>query len=248
MLAGAGALVVLAACGGSAQGTGGDATVTVLAAASLTESFTEIGAAFEAANPGVRVVFSFGPSSALVSQLIQGAPADVVATASASTMKSAVDASVVDTPREFASNSLLIAVPASNPAGITGIAGLAAPGVLVAVCEPQVPCGAAAQQVIGASGLPIQPVTFEPDVKAVVTKVSLDEVDAGMVYATDVTAAGGQVIGIPLPVELDVSVSYAIAAVSVSPVPDRARAFVDFVGGARAQRILAEAGFGPPNG
>ena len=236
-------VVACAPQGGSSEGR---VTVTVLAAASLTDGFTEIGTAFEQENPGVEVLFSFGPSSGVVNQVIEGAPADVLATANEVTMDRAVDAGVVGAARAFATNSLIVAVPATNPANISDLAGLAEPGLLVAVCEPQVPCGAAAQQVIDASGLPIQPVTFEVDVRAVLTKVVLDEVDAGMVYTTDVAAAGDAVIGIEIPANLASAVTYPIAAVADTGVPEEAQRFIDFVLSSRAQRILAEAGFGSP--
>lgn len=235
-------LLAVSGCGGGAA----DATdtVTVLAAASLTEGFTQIADAFEQANPGVRVMISFGPSSGLVSQVIEGAAADVLATANESTMAGAVDAGVVGVPRVFATNALAIAVPASNPAGITDIAGLAAPGVLVAVCEPQVPCGVAAEQVIAASGLAIEPVTYELDVKSVLSKVVLDEVDAGFVYATDIAAAGADVVEVAIPADAEVSVAYPIAVLAEPEQPEMAKAFVDFVLGEQGQGILAGLGFG----
>lgn len=227
--------------------SGGQSTeVTVLAAASLSDSFTEIGGLFEELNPGVTIVMSFGPSSGLVSQVIEGAQADVIATANASTMAQAQDAGVVGQPRIFATNALAIAVPAGNPAGITDILGLADPGVLIAVCEPRVPCGEAAQQVITASGLAIEPVTYEIDVKAVLSKVIVDEVDAGFVYATDVIAAGDDVRGVAIPADIGVSVAYPIAVVADASQADVARRFVDFVMSERAQQILAESGFGAP--
>jgi len=238
--------VLVTACAGGDDASGDEVTITVLAAASLTESFSEIGAAFEQANPGVRVVFSFGPSSGLVSQVIEGAVADVLATANETTMVSAVERQVVDQPRTFATNALTIAVPASNPAGITDITGLAQPDVLIAVCEPRVPCGSAAQQVMEASGLPIRPVTYEIDVKSVLSKVILDEVDAGMVYATDVIAAGDKVVGVPIPSEYSAGVTYPIAVITESPQPDAAVAFVEFTSSAAAQEIMARLGFGPP--
>ena len=235
-------LLAASGCGGGAA----DATdtVTVLAAASLTEGFTQIADAFEQANPGVRVVISFGPSSGLVSQVIEGAAADVLATANESTMAAAVGAGVVGAPRVFATNALAIAVPASNPAGITDMAGLAAPGVLVAVCEPQVPCGVAAEQVIAASGLAIEPVTYEIDVKSVLSKVVLDEVDAGFVYATDIAAAGADVVEVAIPADSEVSVAYPIAVLAEPEQPEMAKAFVDFVLGEQGQGILAGFGFG----
>ena len=220
-------------------------TVTVLAAASLTESFTEIQEAFQEANPDIEVQISFGPSSGLVSQVVEGVEADVLATANTATMEQVVQDGSVQQPVTFATNSLTVAVPAANPAGIDDFADLARPGVLVAVCEPRVPCGDAAQQVMAASGLPIEPVTYELDVKAVLAKVILDEVDAGMVYATDVMAAGSRVREVTIPADISVSVSYPIASIIDAPQEEAGQRFIAFVLGEQAQSILAADGFGP---
>lgn len=237
---------LLVGCAPAEGGADADATVVVLAAASLTGAFTEIGAAFEQVNPDVEVIFSFGPSSGLAAQLIEGAPADVLATANEATMSMAIDAGAVGPASAFATNVLAIAVPVANPAGIVDLAGLAEPGVLVAVCEPKVPCGTAAAQVIADSGLPIRPVTYDIDVKSVLTKVILDEVDAGLVYATDVAAAGDDVLGIALPADVAVDVTYPIAVATQTNQPDLAGRFRDFVLSASAQDALRQAGFGPP--
>lgn len=221
------------------------ATVTVLAAASLTESFTEIREAFQEANPDIEVEISFGPSSGLVSQVLEGVDADVLATANTATMEQAVQGGSVQQPVTFATNSLTVAVPAGNPAGIDDFADLARPGVLVAVCDPRVPCGDAAQQVMAASGLPIEPVTYELDVKAVLAKVILDEVDAGMVYVTDVVAAGSRVREVMIPADISESLSYPIASIVDAPQDGVGQRFIDFVLGEQAQSILAADGFGP---
>lgn len=240
----AGATIV--GCAGGEDASVDHTTITVLAAASLTESFTQIASAFEQANPGIEVIVSFGPSSGLVSQVVEGVAADVLATANESTMTAAVDAQVVGTPSIFATNSPAIAVPATNPAGITDITGLARPGVLVAMCEPQVPCGSAARQVIEASGLPIEPVTYEMDVKSVLSKVILDEVDAGMVFATDLIAAGDEVLGVPIPQDISTRVGYPIAAITDAQQGAAPADFIEFVLGDAGQDILAQFGFGPP--
>lgn len=220
-------------------------TVTVLAAASLTESFTEIREAFQQANPDIEVEISFGPSSGLVSQVLEGVGADVLATANTATMEQAVQGGFVEQPVTFAANSLTVAVPAGNPAGIEDFVDLTRPGVLVAVCEPSVPCGDAAQQVMAASGLPIEPVTYELDVKAVLAKVILDEVDAGMVYVTDVVAAGSRVREVMIPADISESLSYPIASIVDAPQDEAGQRFIDFVLGEQAQSILAADGFGP---
>lgn len=239
----AGAVVImsgLAACGG---GSAASTSVTVLAAASLTEAFTEIEEAFEQANPDTDISISFGPSSGLVAQVLEGAAADVLVTANATTMQTAVDAGAVEPPQIFATNALTVAVPVSNPAAIAGIADLAQPGVLVAMCQPRVPCGSLAEQVISESGLPIEPVTYELDVKAVLAKVVLDEVDAGFVYRSDVIAAAGDVMEVPLPDNVTATASYPAAVIAQSPERTAAQEFVEFLTGPQASAILSAAGF-----
>lgn len=248
------AVLLAAGCGSTARQApsdplGGNASepsgrITVFAAASLQEAFTALGTAFEAAHPGTEVAFSFGASSTLAAQVRQGAPADVLATASRQTMRAATG--LTATPATFATNTLQIAVPPANPAGITGIADLARPAVKVALCQPAVPCGAAARQVLSAARLAVTPVTLELDVKAVLTKVRLGEVDAGLVYTTDVRAAGSAVRGIDVPARFNVSTDYPIAAVTMSSNPVAARAFVEFALSPEGARTLAAQGFGPP--
>lgn len=209
-------------------------TVTVFAAASLTESFEQIAQAFEDANPGTDVVFNFGGSSGLAVQLSEGAPADVFAAASPSAMNAANRGGE---PIVFATNVLQIAVPAGNPGGVSGLADFANPDLAIALCEVEVPCGGGAAKLFDASGITPSVDTYEQDVKAVLTKIALGEVDAGVVYVTDVVTADA-VDGIPVDSE---PVDYPIAALT-----DRGQAFIDFVMSAEGQRILAEAGFGAP--
>ncbi|KOX34800.1 molybdate-binding protein [Saccharothrix sp. NRRL B-16348] len=239
------ALLVVTGCGTS--GTGGDGRLTVFAAASLTETFTRLGADFEAANPGVDVVFNFGGSSALAQQIGQGAPADVFASAAPANMAQVVDAGgTAAEPVTFAANRLEIAVPAGNPAGITGLADFADADAKIALCAEQVPCGAAAKRAFEAAGVTARPDTVEQDVKAVLTKVRLGEVDAALVYRTDVRAAGGEVVGIGFP-EADRTVNhYPIAPLAKARDAARARAFVDHVRSDRGRAVLAEAGFDAP--
>ena len=235
-----------AASGGSSPSGGISGTVTVFAAASLTESFGTLGRQFEAAHPGVSVRFNFAASSALAQSIAQGAPADVLASASAKIMDSAVHAGDATDPRTFARNEMEIAVPPDNPAGVTGAADLARPGLKLAVCQQQVPCGSTARQVFDRAKITVRPATLGPDVKAVLTAVQLGEVDAGVVYRTDVRAAGSKVRGIVIPAGLNASTSYPIATLSEAPNVAVARAFVDHVLSPAGTTVLTEAGFASP--
>ena len=216
----------------------------MFAAASLTKTFTQIGAEFENAHPGTKVRFSFAGSSDLVAQLQQGAPADVFASADTRNMeKAAADALTAGAPVVFASNTLQIAVPAGNPAGVTSLQDLAKPGVKVVVCAAQVPCGSAAAKVEAAAGLDIEPVSEEQNVTDVLGKVLAGEADAGLVYVTDVKDAGGRVEGVEVP-ETSVAVNtYPIAALRGSRNPVLAAAFVEAVTSRAGQSVLAAAGF-----
>jgi molybdate transport system substrate-binding protein len=228
---------------GSTTPTG---TVTVLAAASLTEVFTQLGGQFETAHPGTTVTFSFGSSATLATQVLAGAPADVFAAASAATMRGVTDAGAADEPVDVATNTLQIAVPPGNAGGVTGLADLADPALRVALCAEQVPCGAAARQLFAAAGVTPAPDTLESDVKAVLQKVAADEVDAGLVYSTDVLAAGSRVEGIPVPGADAAANRYPVAVLRESRNPVTARAFVAFVLSPPGRRALQQAGFGSP--
>lgn len=222
-------------------------TVTVLAAASLTESFTTIGKNFEAANPGTKVTFSFAGSSQLAQQITSGAPADVFASASPATMKTVTDAGdATGTPVTFVKNQLVIAVPKGNPKGLTSLAAIAKPGVKVALCAVQVPCGAAAKKALAAAGVKLTPVTEEQDVKSALSKVKLGEVDAALVYRTDAKAAASDVDGVEFPESAQAINEYPIAALKGAPNPAGATAFVAYVQSAPAQQVLADAGFQKP--
>jgi molybdate transport system substrate-binding protein len=218
----------------------------VLAASSLKEAFTTIGQQFEAANPGVKVTFSFAASSALAQQINSGAPADVFASASTSTMQQVVDAGGASSPTNFVKNVMEIATPPSNPAAIATVNDLAKAGVKVALCQPQVPCGSTAQKVFTNAGVTVKPVTLEPDVKSVLSKVTLGEVDAGVVYVTDVKAAGDQVKGVEIPDDVNASTTYPIAALTRSANTSTAQAFVDYVLSSDGQLVLKNAGFESP--
>lgn len=247
--------VVLTGCSsgpGSRDEPPGEPVVTVYAAASLTDSFETIAEDFERAQrgtplEGVEVELSLAGSSDLLAQLEGGARADVLATADEITMTRAVDAALVSDGYElFATNTLQIATPPDNPAGIESLADLADPGARVVVCAPQVPCGAASERVERASGVDLDPVSEEQSVADVLGKVRSGEADAGLVYVTDVRAAGDSVLGIDLPEAANVVNAYPIAVLDDAPAADLARAFVEYVLSAQAQGVLAEAGFGTP--
>jgi molybdate transport system substrate-binding protein len=257
-LAALAALAALTACGSGddtpdpPRGAGVDqaaglGTVTVLAASSLTEAFGELGDELEAQHPGTRVRFSFAASSELATQITSGAPADVFASASPSTMDQVVQAGDADgDPTVFVRNRLEIAVPAGNPAGVAGLADLADESLTIALCAPEVPCGAAAESAFEASGITPAPDTLEPDVKATLAKVSLGEVDAALVYRTDVIRAGDAVEGIEVPGAASVVTRSRIAAMTDATDPAAAAAFVAFTTGAEGRAVLDAAGFGAP--
>lgn len=220
--------------------------LTVLAAASLTGVFEELAAEFGADHPGVTVTLSFGGSSALAEQIVSGAPADVFASANEPTMQSVVDAGLAADPSVFATNTLEIVVPAGNPGEVTTLADLARPELVVALCDPAVPCGSAAEKLLVAEGVAASVDTLEEDVRAVLTKVALGEVDAALVYRTDVLEAGSDVEGIEVPAAADIVNRYPIAALAGSGSPEAAAAFVAFVRSPRGAAVLAAAGFGAP--
>jgi molybdate transport system substrate-binding protein len=234
------ALVLLGpACGGS---TGPESTVTVFAASSLTAPFTEIEAAFEAEHPDIDVVFSFAASSALATQITEGAPADVFASADTVTMDRVADR-LVGESIVFATNRLQIVTEPGNPLGIATLADLADPSILFVTCAPEVPIGAYTAEALAKAGVTVSPVSFEENVKGIVTKVATGEADAGVVYTTDVIAAGSSVTGVDVPDEFDVSASYPIGRVSAD---ESARTFVEFVTSSTVREILEDFGFGAP--
>jgi molybdate transport system substrate-binding protein len=248
------AVLTLGACGSSPEAApepGNSATVSgeiiVFAAASLTDAFTELGSRFEDDHPGTTVTFNFGGSSALAAQIADGAPVDVFASAASKNMDQVVEAGAVSgEPAVFVRNRLRIAVPAGNPAGITGLADFAEEKRTIALCAEQVPCGAAARRALDAAGVTAAPDTLEQDVRAVLTKVRLGEVDAALVYRTDVLAAGDEVEGIDFP-EADKAVNdYPIATLADAPNPTGAEVFVDFVRSGAGRSVLTEAGFEAP--
>jgi molybdate transport system substrate-binding protein len=248
--------LLLAGCGSASTSAASSApvssspalsgTVNVFAAASLQEAFTRLGQQFEAAHPGTKVVFNFGPSSGLATQITAGAPADVFASASTKNMDQVVKAAAATSPTNFASNEMEIAVPPKNPGDVTQLTDLAKPAVKVALCQVAVPCGATAAKVFKNAKLTVAPVTQEVDVKAVLTKVSLGEVDAGVVYVTDVRAAGAKVKGIQIPADVNSSTVYPIATLAKAPNKATAQAFTDYVLSADGVRVLTADGFAKP--
>ena len=222
-------------------------TITVSAASSLTDVLPVIAQAFQKRYPGTVVRFNFGGSSTLVAQVMAGAPVDVLATASEPTMWKAVNAGMVGKPLLFAKNTMAVAMPADNPARITTLADLARPGVLVGLCEVSVPCGAAAKEVLTKARLTVTPVTKELEVRALLGKVMSGELDAGIVYTTDVKAAGAKVTSIPIPVAVNAVTTYPIATVNDTTNPVLAQTFVNYLRySASAQGILRAYGFGKP--
>ncbi|WP_426228380.1 molybdate ABC transporter substrate-binding protein [Pseudarthrobacter sp. DSP2-3-2b1] len=247
-------VLALAACAPAAPGGTNDdgaasqrRTLTVFAAASLKGAFTDLAGKFEAANPGTQVTLSFAGSADLVTQISQGAPADVFASADTRNMAKLRNEGLVGgEPRDFAANTLAIVVPAGNPAGITGFGDLGRQGIKVVACANQVPCGAAAKMIEQETGTTLKPVSEESSVTDVLGKVTSGEADAGLVYMTDAKTAGTKVEQIPFPEAAKAVNTYPIAAVKGAGNRPAADAFVEFVLGAEGQAVLAAAGFGAP--
>jgi molybdate transport system substrate-binding protein len=218
-------------------------TLKVSAASSLTGAFTEIGKAFESTHPDASIIFNFAGSSSLAEQIAQGADVDVFASADIAIMQEVVDAQLAADPVNFATNIMQIATPAGNPANISSISDLAKSSIKVAVCAAQVPCGVDAVALFANASITVTPVTREPDVKSVLAKVIADEVDAGVVYVTDVLVSGDKVTGVEIPTDVNVTSTYPIAALAESTNPFAAQ-FAAFVAGPEGQAILAKYGFG----
>ncbi|MET9130467.1 molybdate ABC transporter substrate-binding protein [Streptomyces antibioticus] len=258
--AGVAVLLALSACsssddsdsaGSSPSASGGSeklsGTVTVFAAASLKESFTALGEEFEKAHPGTKVTFNFGGSDSLAASITGGAPADVFASASPKTMKIVTDAKDNATePVTFVRNQLEIATLPGNPDKITSLKDLTKSGLKVVLCDKEVPCGAAVQKALDASGLMLTPVSYEQDVKSALTKVELKEADAAVVYKTDVNAAGDKVEGVDFPESADAVNDYPIALLKDAPNAGAAEAFIALVQSPEGQKVLTGAGFLQP--
>jgi molybdate transport system substrate-binding protein len=241
------ALLLVAGCGDESGGSSGAAApseIKVFAAASLTAAFTELGQQYTSATGGTKVTFNFAGSQALATQIQQAAPADVFASADLANMDKVKD--LVGTSQNFASNLLAIVVEEGNPKGVKGLDDLARPDLKVVLAAPDVPAGKYAAEILGKAGVAVKPVSQEDNVKAVVTKVSLGEADAGIVYVTDITAGGAKVEGVDIPREQNVLATYPIATVKASRAPDEAQAFMDLVLSAEGQQVLKQYGFLPP--
>ncbi len=242
--------LLAAACGsegGDAEGASTNHQVTVFATSSLTEAFTEIGDAFMAARPEIDVIINFAASSTLVGQIIAGARADVFASADLASMAKLVDAEgVSDDPVVFARNRLEIVVGPGNPTGIDEVGDLADPDLIVVTCAVEAPCGAYAQQLFSNAGVAVTPKSFEENVKSVMSKVVLGEADAGVVYSTDVLAAGDDASGVAIPDDVNVIAEYPVVVTQEAPDPDAGRAFIEFVLSPAGREILDRYGFLSP--
>jgi molybdate transport system substrate-binding protein len=247
-------LLVVSGCGSSDEasspsstsGAGGGKLI-VFAAASLKKSFTEIGEQFKTDNPGTDIEFSFAGSSDLVTQLTQGAPADVFASADTKNMDKAAQAGLLaGDPVNFASNTLTIVVAPGNPKKVASFRDLTQPGLSVVVCAPQVPCGSATQKVEQAIGVQLNPVSEESQVTDVLNKVTTGQADAGVVYVTDAQGAGDKVTAVPFPESADAVNTYPIAVLEQSKNPELAQKFVDAVNDEAGQKVLNAAGFAKP--
>jgi molybdate transport system substrate-binding protein len=221
-------------------------SLNVFAAASLTGAFTKAKSTLTAANPGLTVTYNFAGSNTLVSQIQQGAPADVFAAADMANMQKLVTAGLVETPVTFAKNKLEIAVAAGNPKNITGLADLAKPGVSVVLEAAGVPAGDYTRQVLAAKNITVTPKSLETDVKSALAKVTSGEADATVVYVTDVAAAGSKATGVPIPDADQPSITYPIAVVKATKNHSAAQAFVDSAVSGDVQKALESAGFLPP--
>ncbi len=239
-------IVLLAACTGGSAGSSSDDEVLVSAAASLTDAFTEIAAAFEDQNPGVDVLLNLAGSATLSGQIVDGAPADVFASASTTNMIPVIEAGRASTePKIFALNDMQIAVPIGNPGRVSGLEDFSNDALLIGLCAESVPCGDLARDVLARAGITASLDTNEPNVRALLTKIELAELDAGIVYRTDV-AASDAVEGVEIPARYNGSTGYTIVSLTDARNPRGAEAFVSFVRSPKGESILARYGFSSP--
>jgi molybdate transport system substrate-binding protein len=238
------AAAVLAGCSAGAQSKD-ERVITVLAAASLSEAFSQVGQRFETAHPGTKVRLSFAGSQALVAQVRQGVPADVLATADEESMAKAAEA-VEGDPQIFARNRLVMVTAPGNPKRLQGLRDLARRDVVTVLAAETVPAGRYARAALDAEGVRVKPRSFEDDVRAVLTRVRLGEADAGVVYVTDAQSAGDKVATVQIPQPRGVAIRYPIAALANAPQPGAAKEFLAYVLSAEGQAALAEAGFEAP--
>lgn len=249
----AASVLILAGCSAAAPDASPAASppavsgeVTIFAAASLQAAFDEIAAGFEAAYPDVDIrPITYDGSSTLATQIVEGAPADVFAAANESTMATVVEAGLAEAPELFASNTLVIVVPAGNPADVSDLADLADPNLSVVLCAPEVPCGSASQKLLAGAEVSVTPASLEQNVTAVLTKVAAGEADAGLVYRTDVAGRSDVDSIVPDGAEAVVNL-YPIAALNSAASPEAAAAFIAYVLGPEGQDVLASFGFGAP--
>lgn len=246
------ALTLLAACAAPAPATTPEAgadvwhgRLVVLAASSLTDVLTDLEERLEAEHPGLDVRTGFAASPTLVAQVLGGAPADVLVTASTSGAAEVAERLGGD-PVVVALNRLVLAVPAGNPAGVRSLDDLADPGLVVALCAPQVPCGALGEEMLGRAGVVPAPDTLEPDVRAVLTRLRTGEADAGLVYLTDVATAGGDVEGIEVPAAVQARTEYPALVLPDAAQAAAAAAYVELLRGPTGRTLLGEAGFELP--
>ncbi len=244
-------LVLISGCGSGTDSPSASSAaggkLMVFAAASLKGTFTDIGQQFTSGHPGVSVEFNFAGSSDLVTQLTQGAPGDVFASADTKNMDKAATANLLaGDPVNFASNTLTIAVAPGNPLQIKSFGDLAKSGTTVVVCAPQVPCGSATKKVEDAAGVQLTPVSEESSVTDVLNKITTGQADAGLVYVTDALSAGDKVTAVPFPESSGAVNTYPIAVLRQSENATLAQSFVDFVKGEAGQKVLAAAGFTKP--
>ncbi len=245
-------MALTAACSNrptTARGAGASAAPTVLrvfAASSLTDVFATLVPSFEAAHPGMKVELNFAGSSALREQLLGGAPGDVFASAAPADMDALDNAGLVDRPVVFARNRLEIAVHPARADAVTGIGAFGDASLLLGLSAPSVPCGRLAREALAKAGVAAQVDTEEPDVRSLLTKVESGDLDAGIVYATDVKAAGAAVVGVPLDPSINVTTDYPAAVLAGAGDPTSAAAFVTYLRSSGAKRILAGAGFEIP--
>ena len=240
-------LILVSGCGSKEGPASANTKIVVFAAASLKQTFTDIGEQFKTENPGASVDFSFAGSSDLVTQLTQGAQADVFASADNKNMDKAAQAGLLaGDPVNFASNTLTIAVAPGNPKKIASFKDLTQQGLNVVICAPQVPCGSATTKVEQATGVKLNPVSEESAVTDVLNKVETGQADAGLVYVTDAIGAGNKVASVPFPESAGAVNTYPIAVLKESKNPEAARKFVDLVRGDAGQKALNAAGFAKP--
>jgi len=235
--------LVFAGCASSDDTT---TSLRIAATSSLTEVFNDIGEQFMLANPDITIAFNFASSSDLALQISQGLPADVFASADVKNMAKVTDAGLLHgQPVAFATNSLEIVVEKGNPLFIDSLAQLASPGLLFVTCPIEVPIGAYTAEVLRNAGVTVTPASLEENVKGILTKVALGEADAGIVYRTDILAAGNSVTGVPIADNVNVTTKYLVGALRDSQNQDASQRFIIFLSSEQGQKIFSQFGFGP---